>query len=110
VVGVSLVAAALLVSGLVVWKQQDRDRRRDREVCRVLSRLDGETSSPELLREIHDVGRSAHTRLGDAVKAAPESLPGHLFLTSENYDFVVGACARLGVPAPYVDPAAGPRR
>lgn len=68
------------------------------------------TYDPALIKRIHESGENANTRLGKIVRDADgDSSPGNLFLTSEEYDFVVGRCAEVGVPAPHVDPAADPR-
>ena len=102
----AILVVVMVVGGLIGWRQYGRSA--DRKVCRVLQELDGNTFDPALVERIRRVGREARTHLGKIVRNPDgRTNPGHLFLNTEDYDYAVGRCFELGVPAPRVDPAGG---
>jgi hypothetical protein len=95
---------ALLIAGVgAAWWQWQEDRT-DRRICLRLQQLDGRTNNPVVVRDTHEEAHRGRTRLATVVRAAP-GRDGHLVLNSEDYDFVVLRCRKVGVPADVVDPA-----
>jgi hypothetical protein len=95
------VSVAVLAGGAVRWHQQGEDR----AICQAMQRLDGHTYRPDVVRTIRQSGGNWDgDHLSEIAGAADgESWPGHLWLSSEDYDYALSTCADLHVPVHHVD-------